>query len=47
MVRTLLGVDELSDESIRLFSKTESLTGLAAISPQDILAHARRNKDDK
>jgi hypothetical protein len=46
MMRTLLGVDELSDESIRLFSKKESLTELAEISSDEFIKHARGAKDE-
>lgn len=44
MVRILLGIDELSEESIRLFSKNDSLTKLANISPLDFLAIRRHDK---
>ena len=41
MLRTLIGVDELSDESIRLFSTNESLARLMKIDPADILETVR------
>jgi hypothetical protein len=40
MVRALLGVDELSDESIRLFSKSDNLTKLGQTNPDDFLAES-------
>lgn len=45
MLRTLIGVDELSDESVRLFSTNGSLARLMKIDPADIFDAARdRNK---
>lgn len=37
MVRTLLGVEELSEQSVSLFAKADALDRLAGISPEDIL----------
>jgi len=45
MVRALLGVDQLSNESIRLFSERDDLSGLAETSPEEILARARGTED--
>lgn len=45
MARTLLGIDELSDESIRLFSKSDNLSGLDEISPDDLLAEDREDEE--
>ncbi len=45
MVRALLGIDELSEEGIRLFSKRDTLRRLAETSPQDLLAVGRGTRD--
>jgi hypothetical protein len=47
LARAALGIDELSDESVRLFSKTSELAKLAGVSGDELLGKERRKAPTK